>query len=138
MILNFEDKVESRPQCRQKGKVMKMKVKVTQKAVKAGHQHVLSVGYCNLQHLLRTREANFYTTRIEGWASDVYSIGTVAIVTGYSPFGDMRPSYELCQKYDEQAQEILNNHSLEYEEIKKEIALLLNEFIEMAIKEGNV
>lgn len=115
-----------------------MKVKVTQKAVKAGHQHVLVVGYCRLQYLLHTREADYYTTRIEGWAADVYSIGSVAIATGYSPFGDIRPSYELCQKYDEQAQEILSNHSLKYEETKEKIASLLNEFIEAAIKEGEV
>lgn len=115
-----------------------MKVKVTQKAVKAGHQHVLLVGYCNLQYLLRIRSANYYTTRIEGWAADIYSVGTVAIVTGYSPFGDIKPSYELCQKYDEKAQKILSNLSLEYEEMKEKATSLLDEFIVMAIKEGNV
>ena len=113
-----------------------MKIKVTQKAVKARHQHVLAVGYCNLHYLLRTREADHYTTRIEGWAADIYSVGAVAIATGYKPFGDIRPSYELCKRYNEQAQEIVKKHSLNYEEIKKEIEPLLNEFIEMAIEEG--
>jgi hypothetical protein len=113
-----------------------MKVKVTQKIVKAGHQHVLSVGYCDLQFLLRTRDANYYTTRAEGWAADVYSVGPVAIVTGYKPFGDIDPSYELCRRYNGKAQEILNDHSLKYEEKKEIIEQLLHEFIEMAIKEG--
>lgn len=113
-----------------------MKVKVTQKIVKAGHQHVLSVGYCDLQFLLRTREANYYTTRTEGWAADIYSVGTVAIVTGYKTFGDIDPSYELCRLYDGKAQDVWSNHSLKYEEKKEIIEQLLHEFIAAAIKEG--
>jgi hypothetical protein len=113
-----------------------MKVKVTQKIVKAGHQHVLSVGYCDLQFLLRTRDANYYTTRAEGWAADIYSVGTVAIATGYKPFGDIDPSYELCRLYNGKAQDIWNDHTLKYEEKKEKTAQLLDEFIEAAIKEG--
>jgi hypothetical protein len=113
-----------------------MKAKVTQKIVKAGHQHVLSVGYCDLQFLLRTRDANYYTTRAEGWAADIYSIGPVAIATGYKPFGDIDPSYELCRLYDGKAQDVWNNYNLKYEEKKEKIEQLLDEFIKMAVKES--
>lgn len=111
-----------------------MKIKVTQKQVKASHVHTIKVGYCNLQYLLSRRTANYYTVRTEGWASDIYSVGIYAISTGYGPFGDVKPSYDLVRLYDLKAEEILTNFD-SYQEQKQALDDLIYEFIQKALEE---
>lgn len=80
-----------------------MKYRTSQKAIRAGYDKVFSVGYCNLQHLFECRGPVAYTTRREGWGSDIYDIGDgIAISTGYAPFG-RKTDYALCKKYDDLA-----------------------------------
>lgn len=105
-----------------------MKFKTTQKAIKNGYRDIVCVGYCNLQHLLNCESAIAYTTRAEGWGADIYSFGSVAIVTGYAPFGTIRPAYDIQRKYDEYAREIVGNYSIKYEERKTMLASLLEQF----------
>lgn len=77
-----------------------MKFKTTQKAIKANYNTIICVPYCGLQNLLKYESPVAYTERREGWAADIYDMGGgVAIVTGYAPFGNVRPSYELLDKY---------------------------------------
>lgn len=64
------------------------------------YDYVISVGYCKLQNLLKFHNPIAYTSRIEGWAADVYDFGNTAIVTGNAPFGNRHPSFDLCEKYD--------------------------------------
>ena len=106
-----------------------MKFKTTQKAIKNGYRDIVCVGYCNLQHLLNCESAIAYTTRAEGWGADIYSFGNVAIVTGYAPFGTIRPAYDIQRKYDEYALEIVCNWSIKYEERKTMLASLIEQFL---------
>lgn len=83
-----------------------MKFKTTKKAVMDGYDKVICVGYCSLQSLLRCESESAYTVRREGWGADIYDFGNVAIVTGYAPFGNIRPAYETNQRYEKRAREI--------------------------------
>ena len=103
-----------------------MKTRITQKEVKATHKHVIKIGYCRLQHLLTFKDPYAYTCGGDGWHSDIYSIGTVAISTGYQPFGDIKPDYDLIKFYDDKAAEILASRS---EDTATRLNNLLHDFI---------
>ena len=107
-----------------------MKFKTTQKAIKQGHSNVICVSYCALQHLLSCESEIAYTTRTEGWGSNIYTFGNTAIVTGYAPFGNIRPGYEINQKYEGKAKKIIDKHSGNWEEQKNQLATLITEYIE--------
>ena len=78
-----------------------MKVRVTKKEILNTYNNVISVGYCDLQWLLKNRDANFCTTGVYGWNADVYEIdNTTAIVTGYRPFGNIRPIHEIVKAFE--------------------------------------
>jgi len=106
-----------------------MKYKTTRKAVMNGYQDVISVGYCRLQTLLRCESEIAYTIRREGWGADIYHFGNTAIVTGYAPFGNIRPDYETTKKYEAAAERIAYNYNLTWEEQKRQLAELINDFI---------
>lgn len=105
-----------------------MKYRTTKKAINSGFNKVLCVGYCDLQHLLQYESASAYTARREGWAADVYEFGGVAIVTGYAPFGNIRPSYDVIRKYDDEARGILYNTRCN--ETRDKLRALIDAFIE--------
>lgn len=114
-----------------------MKFKTTQKAVKEGYRNIIKVGYCDLQYLLYYKNPIAYTCGVYGWNADIYEIGRgSAICTGYKPFGDIRPDYELVREYDEKAEKIvLSWNKYEHDEILKMLDELLNEFIERILGE---
>lgn len=112
-----------------------MKTKITRKAIKERFENIISVPYCSLQMLLHEEDADYYCTRIEGWACDVYIFGDVAISTGYAPFGNIKPSYELIKKYDAIAGEICFREH-DYETRKKLLSNLIADFIGDCLKEG--
>ena len=108
-----------------------MKFKTTQKAIKANYNKIICVPYCGLQNLLNYESPVAYTVRREGWAADIYDMGGgVAIVTGYAPFGNIRPSYELRERYETDAEKIRYNYSLAWEEPRKRLEPLARAFIE--------
>lgn len=115
------------------------KVRTTQKAIKEVYTNVIAIGYCNLQSLLDFfyDKERYYTVRKEGWGSDVYDFGITAISTGYAPFGNIRPSYELTQKYEQKAQQLRSVSLLKttYPEKRKEAEKLIEEFIQEALAE---
>lgn len=106
-----------------------MKFKTTQKAIKQGHSNVICVSYCALQKLLSCEREIAYTTRAEGWGADIYGFGNTAIVTGYAPFGNIRPGYELCQKYEKAAEKFRYDYELTYPERKEQLKELIKQFI---------
>ena len=121
-------------------KELKMaKVRTTQKAIKEVYQNVIAVGYCNLQSLLDFfyDKERYYTVRREGWGSDVYDFGLTAISTGYAPFGNIRPSYDLVEKYEHEAQKLRSISLLKitYPEKRKKAEKLMNDFIKEALAE---
>lgn len=112
------------------------KTKTTQKEIKNTHQHVLKVEYCNLQTLLKYQDAFAYTSNGEGWCSDIYSIGNIAISTGRKSFGSINVSYDLANKYEEIAKSESNkyhNGDFDYYRLEEILTGLLYSFIDEAI-----
>lgn len=114
-----------------------MKREVTKKSVRKRFDHVISIGYCNAQFLLRCIQPYGYTYRREGWGANIYDCGnSTAIVTGYSPFGNINPAYDLCRKYDKMAETIWCDYTMPYEEQNKQVEKLLAEFIAEVCNNG--
>lgn len=111
-----------------------IKTRVTQKAIRANYSKIIRIGYCDAQYLLKYTDPMYYTTRAEGWASDVYDIDGVAISTGYAPFGNIKPLYDLTEAYERRAEEIYKDPVKSYDERKKTIEELLKAFIKEVIK----
>ena len=90
-----------------------MKFKTTQKEIKANFSTVIAVPYCKLQTLLSIIDPIAYTVRREGWASDIYICDNwdLAISTGYSPFGNLKPTTEMLTNYEMLARHIMNSES---------------------------
>ena len=112
-----------------------MKFRVTQKEIKANFDKIISVPYCGLQNLLNYESPVAFTARREGWAADIYDMGSrVAIVTGYAPFGNIRPAYELRELYEKQAEKIRYDYSLSWTEQRGQLRQLALEFIKEVTK----
>lgn len=87
------------------------KVETTAKSVRSAYGALIQVGYCRLQTLLACENPSAYTHGVYGWNADVYDMGIIglsgiAIVTGYRPYGNFSPSYELTQKYEKLAAKV--------------------------------
>lgn len=107
-----------------------MKFKTTKKEIKNNYHTIISVGYCSLQHLLNCVEAAAYTAGTNGWCADIYTFGNVAIVTGYAPFGNIKPGYEKTKEYDDVAAKLCSDRSIPYAELKDRLYALIKKFIE--------
>lgn len=107
-----------------------MKFKTTQKEIRANFNKIICVPYCELQTLLNYESPVAYTVRREGWAADIYDMGGgVAIVTGYAPFGNVRPGYDICRKYEKQAEKIRYNYDLSYDRQRDMLKSLAKKFV---------
>ena len=105
-------------------------MKTTQKAIQEGYHTIICVSYCNLQTILSYENPIAYTSRREGWAADIYDMGGgVAIVTGYAPFGNVRPGYDICRKYEKQAEKIRHNYDISYDRQLDMLKNLAKEFV---------
>lgn len=108
-----------------------MKFKTTQKEIRANFNKIICVPYCGLQTLLSYESPVAYTVRREGWGADIYDMGGgVAIVTGYAPFGNVRPSYELRERYEKQAEKI--RYECNYDQQRESLKSLARNFIKEA------
>lgn len=105
-----------------------MKYRTTAKAVRNGYGTVYSIGYCEMQALLRYSEPVAYTCGVYGWNADVYDLGPVAICTGYRPTGSRVP-YDLINKYEDAARQIVDDWGIEYEQKKKRVNNLLADLL---------
>lgn len=101
-----------------------LKIRATQKEVKNGCAYIIKVPFCALQNLLRMDDPCAYTAGREGWSADVYDFGLAVIVTGYAPFGNIEPPYEMLKEYNAKADSISDWRAL---------AKLRNEFIQACI-----
>lgn len=106
-----------------------MKFKTTQKAITNGYTNIIRVSYCGLQSLLRCEGPVAYTTRAEGWGADIYAFGSTAIATGCAPFGNIRPDYEINQRYEKRAREITDG-MYNWNEKKAILQELIEEYIQ--------
>jgi hypothetical protein len=108
-----------------------MKFKTTKKAIKDGYYKIISVGYCELQNLLKGNNPVAYSTRAEGWACDYYDIDGVCICEGYSPINSQNTKklgYDKIKEYEQKASKISSNYG-SWEATKKALNSLLREFI---------
>ena len=110
-----------------------MKTRTTQKQVNYSYAIRIQVPYCELQTLLSCEEPTYCTAGVYGWNADIYHCGGgVAIVTGYRPYGNLKPAYELCREYEEKAREIVKATS-DYTERREKLAELIQDFV-MAVR----
>lgn len=111
-----------------------MKFKTTKKAIMANYGTVIEVDYCELQYLLKYKSPIAYTAGVYGWNADIYEFGGIAIVTGYRPFGNIRPNCKITDKYEKEAENICYNYS--YEKRRDALQGLQKKFIEEVLKNG--
>lgn len=110
-----------------------MKHKTTKKEVSYWYGKKICVGYCDLQYLLKYQYAEAYTCGVYGWNADIYEIdGNTAIITGYRPFGNIHPDYEITWAYNKQAKEIQRTN--EYNTAEEKTNELLQKFIDEVTK----
>lgn len=105
-----------------------MKYKTTRKAVVAGSPRLVSVGYCDLQTLLRYHSPVAYTCGVYGWNFDVYEIHGLTICTGYRGMPGRRANN--AEKYEQAAWDAVKR--LDWREAETEIERLLSEFCAQA------
>ncbi len=110
-----------------------MKYRTTTKYIIENYSKIISVGYGQIQTLLRNHNAVAYTSGYYGWNYDIYDIGGVAICTGH--YGMPTKLSKNAKKYEETARRFLENY--EYTEdyvfdnikISNIIENILSEFI---------
>jgi len=109
------------------------KTRTTKTAIRTNYKKVVNVSYCGLQHLLKFQSPAYYTTRAEGWGLDVYTVGDVAICTGYDTIsGAKSVPYSVYNKYDNMAVELCNSIN-DYEALYNALDCLLYDFIAEAV-----
>lgn len=106
-----------------------MKLRTTKKEVMRSFPSVIRVPYCYLDKMLELESPSGYTAGSYGWGADVYDFGNVAIVTGYSPFGNISPDRSLLNKYNEKADQILEYYSFDAGKAKNRLRELIAEFL---------
>ena len=111
-----------------------MKFKTTKKEINQNYKNVICVGYCDAQYLLNGKNPIAYNAGYYGWNCDIYDVKGVAIVTGYRPFGNIRPDYETIKKYEDEARKIACNSWGNYQKMLDQVDQLLNQFIEEVTK----
>lgn len=134
--LTIEKMYKSTSKLKFKGGINMIQVK--KKDVINSYYNVICVGYCNLQYLLKCKDAKMYNSGVYGWNAWIYHINNnTCIVTGYRPFGNIRPKHELITKYEEIAKDIVNKTHLHWNDKNKLLNKLLNEFIDEVIENDN-
>ena len=115
-----------------------MKIRVTKKQIIEGYKNIIVAGYCDLQWLLKYRDADFNTCGVYGWNADIYKIdNSTVIVTGYRPFGNVR-KYGLAKKYDEKARKIALNYDTPWEKQKQKLEKLIKKFVKESIEQNEI
>lgn len=116
-----------------------MKLKTTAKEIKnkvAGN-YIWKVGYCGMQNLLHYQEPIAYTCGVYGWNFDLYEVDGVYFTTGYRNMIGRQVDYDLLNKYEQQAGEIINTWGKHSADGKKELVnILLKEFIKELYNKG--
>ena len=107
-----------------------MKFKATKKEMKANYRNILSVGYCDLQQLLKYESPIAYSAGTYGWCCDYYDIDGVIISTGYSPIGK-DTDYKTIRKYEKLAHDLPYTPEGNAAEYKKLILTMLEELKEV-------
>tara|TARA_B100001939_G_C16818292_1_gene563199 strand:+ start:573 stop:923 length:351 start_codon:yes stop_codon:yes gene_type:complete len=116
-----------------------MKLKTTKKQIKENihSDNLFSVGYCDLQYLLRFENAFAYSSGVYGWACDYYELEhnnqTYVISTGYNPIGN-RVDYKTTKEFDNLALQLNQTNFTTYEKRRKAYKKLIGKFLDKITK----
>lgn len=104
---------------------------MTRKEITNRFNYVYSVGYCDLQYLLRYQNKVGSNSGVYGWNYNIYGLDNnqIAICTGYRGMPGERIDSDIIKKYEEKAKKITYDYSLKWEDQKKKINKLLEKFI---------
>ena len=106
------------------------KLRATKKDINNAFYYLIEIGYADIQYLTMFKMPAYYTCGINGWNSDVYIVNNnTAIVTGYKPFGNIHPDYEIIKKYNGKAEKIYKNWDIDQKTKEKKINKLFDKFI---------
>ena len=110
-------------------------MKITKREVQANYK-TIQVPYCMLQELFSREAPAAHTEGIYGWNADIYTFGSVAFVTGYRPFGEIKPEYITLIEWERSARELKaswrDRNIWDYGTQKDELRRLIDSFIREA------
>lgn len=114
-----------------------MSYQVTMKHIRENNYHVLPVGYCNMQFLLRYTDKHSYCSGVYGWNCDNYFVNGVMISTGYRPVGAVgfskkdlpaiRAKIAAAEKVAQMYNETLSDYHTKKEAINETLWNLIDE-----------
>lgn len=107
-----------------------MKIKTTRKAIVNSSENLVSVGYCDLQTLLRNHSPIAYTSGVYGWNFDVYEVYGLTICTGYR--GMPGRTANNVREYERRARAIFDEPGGTWEGKDERVENLLREFCAQA------
>ena len=115
-----------------------MKLQTTKKQIRENtYDNLYSVGYCDLQYLLRFEKAFAYSSGQCGWACDYheleYDSQKIIISTGYNPIG--KPiEYDLVKSFEKLASKIAHTNMKTLEKRIKTHEKLIQKFLKELTK----
>jgi hypothetical protein len=108
------------------------KTEITMKSIRNNWSKIYRCGYCDLQHIFKYTEPQYYNAGVYGWNCDIYcDYGRdIAITTGYRNMAGKQIPSELIEKYSEIAKEIYKDtFKKSFEETKKALDQNIENFL---------
>ena len=122
-----------------------MKAQISKKEVRNSNYRIISIGYCDMQFLLRYHDYNLYSAGIYGWSCDYYIINSdntglvtpnVVISTGFQPLNnrETKPDRYLLRLFEKYASLVLDSATEASTEVKQSwLNRLLSAFVRHAV-----
>lgn len=122
-----------------------MKAQISKKEARNTNARIISIGYCDMQFLLRHHDCNIYSAGIYGWSCDYYIINSdntgmftpyTVISTGYRPLSNSRttPDTELLRLFEKYASFVLSSETEASTAVKQSwLNRLLSAFVHHAV-----
>ena len=122
-----------------------MKAQISKKEVRNANSRIISIGYCDMQFLLRYHDCNLYSAGIYGWSCDYYIINSdntgmftpnTVISTGYQPLSnrETKPDRYLLRLFEKYASLVLDSATEASTAVKQSwLNRLLSAFVRHAV-----
>ena len=122
-----------------------MKAKVSKKEVRNTNYRIISIGYCDMQFLLRHHDCYMYSAGTYGWSCDYYIINSdntglvtpnTVISTGYQPLNnrETKPDRYLLRLFEKYASLVLDSATEASTAVKQSwLNRLLSAFVRHAV-----
>lgn len=114
-----------------------MKIRTTRKELRKSAFWSLSVGYCDLQYLLKYEQPFAYVSGTYGWDFDAYLFGDIVVTTGYRGMVGFSIPYDDVAEIEKRAEKIVYNHDIPYEEKRKALHEIAVEFFEQQLRKAH-